>query len=69
MVEAIPEAYENAPNGYAFDVGVTKQGETILVEANDGFSLGSYGLFYIDYAKLLSARWAELNGVEDYCNF
>lgn len=69
VVEAIPKAYENAPNGYAFDVGVTKQGETILVEANDGFSLGSYGLFYIDYAKLLSARWAELNGVEDYCNF
>ena len=69
VVEAIPEAYKNAPNGYAFDVGVTKQGETLLVEANDGFSLGSYGLFYIDYAKLLSARWAELNGVEDYCNF
>lgn len=69
IVEAIPKAYQNAPKGYAFDVGVTKQGETVLVEVNDGFSLGYYGLFYIDYAKLLSARWAELNQVRDYCNF
>lgn len=32
-------------------------------------SLGSYGLFYLDYAKLLSARWAELTNTKDECNF
>ena len=69
VVEAIADSYVDAPNGYAFDIGVTKQGETVLIEANDGFSLGSYGLFNLNYAKLLSARWAQLNSVEDYCNF
>jgi len=69
IVESIPKQYENAPKGYAFDVGVTASGETVLIEVNDGFSLGYYGLFYLDYAKLLAARWAELNGTIDYCNF
>ncbi|MBQ8961536.1 MAG: hypothetical protein IJ071_10060 [Ruminococcus sp.] len=41
----------------------------MLIEVNDGYALGCYGLFYIDYAKLLSARWAELTGTEDECAF
>lgn len=40
-----------------------------LVEVNDGFSLGSYGLWHDLYARLLSARWAELVGVSDPCDF
>lgn len=51
------------------DFGVTDKGETVLIEVNDGFSIGLYGLFHIDYAKLLSARWAELTGTEDELNF
>ena len=43
--------------------------DNILIEVNDGYALGSYGLFYLDYAKLLSARWAELIGIQDECNF
>lgn len=65
VVEDIPIAYDCAPDAYAFDVGVTKQGKTVLIECNDGFSLGSYGLPPTDYAKLLSARWAELNAQSD----
>ena len=61
--------YVNAPAGYAIDFGVTKEGKTIVVEVNDGYALGNYGLLYYDYAKLLYARWAELTGVEDICNF
>lgn len=48
---------------------VTDDGRTLLIEVNDGYALGCYGLFYIDYAKLLSARWAELTGTEDECAF
>lgn len=62
-------SYDNQPAGYAIDFGVTDKGETVLIEVNDGYALGSYGLFYIDYAKLLSARWAELTGTEDLCKF
>jgi len=42
---------------------------TCLVEVNDGYSLGSYGLFHIHYAKLLSARWSKRVGPEDLCNY
>jgi len=42
------------------DFGLTEDGRTLLVEINDGFALGSYGLDPIQYAKLLSACWADI---------
>ncbi len=39
-----------------------------MIEVNDGFSLGGYGLNALDYAKLLSARWCELVGISDECD-
>lgn len=61
--------YLTAPAGYAMDIAVTDQGETVIVEINDGYSLGSYGLDPLLYAKLLSARWAQLTDTEDECKF
>ncbi|MMZ67938.1 hypothetical protein D1872_305770 [compost metagenome] len=61
--------FQAAPKGYAVDFGLTDKGETLLVEVNDGYSLGHYGLFSLDYAKLLSARWAELTSTIDECDF
>lgn len=58
-----------APAAFALDIGVTVAGKTVVVEVNDGHSLGSYGLMPLAYAKFLSARWAEMTGSEDYCNF
>jgi hypothetical protein len=69
VIEKAVKSYKSAPNGYAIDFGCTDKGETLLVEVNDGYSLGSYGLLSLHYAKLLSARWAEITGSEDYCNF
>ena len=69
VIEEAVAAYKSAPAGYAADFAVTDRGETVLVEVNDGYSLGCYGLLHIYYAKLLSARWAELTGTEDECNF
>ena len=69
LIERAVKNFKNAPNGYAIDFGVTDRGETLLIEVNDGYALGSYGLFYVDYAKLLSARWCQLMGTEDKCNF
>ncbi len=69
LIESAVRDFRSAPAGYAIDFGITKQGQTVLVEANDGFSLGHYGLFYLDYAKLLSARWAELMQTNDPCDF
>jgi hypothetical protein len=69
VIENAISVFESAPSGYALDFGVTKNGRTLLVEANDGYSLGSYGLYFIDYAKLLSARWSQLTAQKDLCNF
>ena len=64
-IHAAVEAYPNMPAGCAFDFGVTDDGRTLLVEMNDGYSLGVYGLEDELYARLLSARWAEMSGTED----
>jgi hypothetical protein len=61
--------FVSAPNGYAIDFGVTDKGQTLLVEVNEGYSIGAYGLQSLDYAKLLSARWAELTQTKDYALF
>lgn len=59
-VETAVEAYKSSPRAYSLDFGVTDQGLTRLVEANDGYSLGNYGLNSALYASLLEARWEEL---------
>ncbi|WP_339368633.1 ATP-grasp domain-containing protein [Paenibacillus elgii] len=69
VVEDVVAEYKTAPKGYAVDFGLTDQGQTLLIEVNDGYSLGYYGLFSLDYAKLLSARWAELTNTIDECDF
>jgi hypothetical protein len=53
-------AYRSAPVGYSADFGVTDDGRTLLVEVNDGFALGSYGLPALPYAKMLRDRWLEM---------
>jgi len=54
--------YQGAPAGYSADFGVTDDGRTLLVEVNDGYSLGSGGLVANLYAELLQARWDEITG-------
>ena len=68
ILEEAVKAFKSAPAGYAMDIGVTENGQTLLVEINDGFALGSYGADPIQYAKLLSARWCELVGIHDECD-
>jgi hypothetical protein len=66
VIENAIAAYDSAPAGYAADFGVTDKGETLLIEVNDGYSIGSYGLFPADYARLLASRWAQITGSRDY---
>ena len=69
VIEQAVNQHFSAPAGYALDFGVSDDGRTLLIETNDGYALGSYGLFYIQYAKLLSARWSEFTGTVDECDF
>src|SRR4051812_22367020 len=44
----------------AGDFGVLENGQTALVEANDGYSLGAYQITASNYTNVLLTRWAEL---------
>jgi hypothetical protein len=65
VVEDALSKWKNRPAACSMDFGVTSDGRTILIECNDGFALGEYGLREHKYAKLISARWFELVGGED----
>lgn len=57
---AVADFAPDAPAAYGLDVGVTEAGATLLVECNDGFSLGCYGLPPLAYSRFLEERWREL---------
>lgn len=69
VLTSIIEDYKDAPNAYTVDLGVTDKGETLLVEVNEGYSVGSYGLDPIKYAKFLATRWSQLTNTEDIFNW
>lgn len=68
MLEKFKE-WDERPMGCSVDICVTGDGRTLLVEVNDGYSLGSYGLDSVLYAKLISARWSQLLQREDILRF
>lgn len=54
--------YKSSPIAYTLDVGITDKGETLLVECNDAWSIGNYGLDAVEYVKLLLKRWHQIMG-------
>jgi len=52
-----------SPCCYTIDVGVLSNGETILIECNDAWAIGNYGLSSEIYSKFLSKRWFEIVGL------
>lgn len=61
-VEAAIQSWDALPRGCSMDWGTTADGRTLLIEVNDGYSLGCYGLLPVLYANLLESRWRELAG-------
>jgi len=59
VVRAMVQAYDSAPVAYGLDVGLSR-GRTQLVEVNDAYALGSYGLHHLRYVQMIEARWDEL---------
>jgi hypothetical protein len=59
VVQSLEQSSE-ATAAYAIDFGVVSTGQTAVVEWNDGFSLGSYGLDKTIYTDLLITRWCEI---------
>lgn len=61
-VEAMLYALRNAkmPIAYSIDVGILADGTTVLVECNDGFALGNYGVPARKYAEMHRDRWYQM---------
>ena len=68
--------WENRPNSCSLDFGVVRKivdnkeiFETILVEGNLPYSLGTYGFFGVAYIRLISAYISQVCGIDDELNF
>ena len=60
VVEGAVKAWPDAPVAYTLDFGITDEGKTLLVEVNDAYSMGGYGIRPVFYAQMLEARWTEM---------
>jgi len=60
IIEKAIDAFKNQPVGYTIDFCVTRDNRTLLIECNDGWSIGSYGCLPNIYVRLLVARWMEM---------
>ena len=54
------QCWKDAPIAYGLDIGVTSDGRTLVVEVNDGYALGNYGLSPLKSINFHKARWKEL---------
>lgn len=54
------EQSEDRTSAYSLDFGILIDGSTALIEWNDGFALGSYGLDKEVYTDLILSRWNEI---------
>lgn len=59
VVKSALSAYRG-PAAFSMDFGVTDTGQTLVVEINDSYALGAYGLPPIAYAKMIRTRWNEI---------
>lgn len=57
--------FADRPIACGMDWGVTADGRTLLVEVNDGYALGNYGVRGHQYTAVIECRWRELMGLED----
>jgi hypothetical protein len=75
QIRQMVSEFKEAPAAYAMDVGLMeiptgkphdpydytpKPTVLSLVEVNEGFSLGNYGISSLDYARMVEARWREM---------
>ena len=65
IIKNMIKDYTSSPISYTLDVAITDKNDTILVECNDAWSIGSYGLDEKVYIRLLIDRWKELINVSN----
>jgi len=63
-VDKLIEAYKEQPISYTIDVAILKDGSMTVIEFNDFWAIGSYGLYCINYAQMLIDRYCEIVSIE-----
>lgn len=56
----IDENRTNFPISYTIDIGVLENGENVVIEFNDMWAIGNYGMDNSDYLSLLRQRYFEI---------
>ena len=55
-VASVNQAFTKSPKAYILDVGITDNDLNVLIEVNDAYSISSYGLSPVLYAKYSESR-------------
>lgn len=63
VIQECIDSWPDQPVAYSLDMGMTEDGETILIEANDAYALGTYGIDPYNYTKMLILRWKQILGL------
>jgi hypothetical protein len=59
-VQSIINENSDFPEAYVVDVGVLDGGENVVIEFNDMWAIGNYGIDNLEYYKLLRGRYFEI---------
>ncbi len=59
-INSIIKENKDFPIAYTIDIGVLSNGENVVIEYNDMWSIGNYGLDNKIYLRLLKARYFEI---------
>lgn len=59
-VNKLIENYEDQPISYTIDIAILKDGTMTVIEFNDFWAIGGYGLFCVNYATMLKDRYFEI---------
>lgn len=59
-IDKMISVYKSAPVAYTIDIAILNDGSNILMECNDFWAIGSYGLKSWDYAQMLADRYEEI---------
>ena len=60
LVESIVKDNSDFPSTYTIDIGITSKNENFVVEFNDMWAIGNYGIENMTYLRLLKKRYIEI---------
>jgi hypothetical protein len=59
-LESVIDSNKNFPISYTIDIGVLDNGENVVIEYNDMWAIGNYGIDNYEYFSLLKSRYFEI---------